>query len=135
MSSLFKGLKRQLDGLQNPQTLHDLHNIAGRATHELVLQGFQREASPDGSPWAPTRRRNPILQDTLALRDGIQWKADSRGLVIQTSGRANRYAAYHQRGTRRLPRREFLPEAGVIPPAYEARLRNEFRAYFKERFG
>ena len=64
MSSLFKGLKRQLDGLQNPQTLQDLHNVAGRATHELVLRGLQREASPDGSPWAPTR---PVSYTHLTL--------------------------------------------------------------------
>ena len=164
--TLFKDLKRQLAEIQKPRTLHDLHNIAGRATHQLVMDGFRREASPYGSPWAPTKRRNPILQDTLALRDGIKWKADSRGLVIRTSGKANAYAAYHQRGTgdrvqpvnRRgrfrsrkstarlkasvglrhipgLPARPFLPDEGQIPPAYEARLRNEFSRYLKQRFG
>ena len=133
--TLFKDLKRQLRDLQNPQTLHDLHNIAGHATHELVLEGFRFERDPYGVPWQPTRRRNPILQDTFALRNGIVWRADSRGVTVQTSGRANAYAAYPQRGTRKMPRRKFVPGSGELPPAYEQRLRNDFGEYLRQRFG
>lgn len=164
--SLFKGLQRQLADLQNPRTLHDLHNLAGRAVHEQVLQGFARERDPGGSPWAPTKRRNKILQDTLALRDGIRWKADSRGVIIRTTGAANRYAAFHQHGTRGrsrgvnrrgqfrsdrstarlktkvairfvpgLPARPFLPDQGVIPAGYAVAIQNEFRTYFRQRYG
>lgn len=164
--SLLKGLKRQLRDLQNPRTLHDLHNLAGRATHDLVMDGFDRTTDPYGVPWAPTKRRNPILQDTLALRSGIRWKADSRGLVIRTTGKANKYAAFHQDGTRGrtravskrgrfrsdrstqrlktkvtirfvpgLPARKFLPDEGRMPPGYALRLQNDFRAYFRQRYG
>lgn len=163
--SLFKGLKRQLADLQSPRTLHDLHNIAGRAIHAQVMQGFARERDPDGSPWAPTKRRNKILQDTLALRDGIRWKADSRGVLIRTTGAANRYAAFHQKGTRArrqsvkrggrfirnsrgakrktdravqipgLPARKFLPDQGIIPAGYALAIQNDFRVYFRQRYG
>ncbi|MFC5846733.1 phage virion morphogenesis protein [Deinococcus petrolearius] len=142
--SLLWQLKRQLRDLENPRTLHDLHNIAGRATHEYVMDGFAREQDPYGRPWAPTKRQNPILQDTLALRDGIRWKADSRGVVIQTTGRANAYAAFHQHGTRAsgrggrgagLPARRFLPEPGELPPQLAARLQNDFRAHLRQRYG
>lgn len=135
MSGPFDRLLRQLRDLQNPQTLHDLHNIAGHATHELVLEGFRREADPYGVPWRPTRRPNPILQDTFALRNGIVWRADSRGVLVQTTGQANAYAAYHQRGTRKLPRRKFMPGVGELPPAYEQRLRNDFGEYLRQRYG
>lgn len=115
--------------------LHDLHNIAGHETHELILEGFRRESDPYGVPWRPTRRSNPILQDTLALRDGITWRADSRGVELHTSGRANDYAAFHQRGTRKMARRKFMPDPGQLPPIYERQIGNAFRDYFRERCG
>lgn len=98
--TLFSQLKKQLKDLQNPRTLHDLHNLAGHAAHELVMEGFARETDPYGAHWAPTTRPNPILQDTLALRGGIRVKADSRAVVIRTTGKANKYAHFHQFGTR-----------------------------------
>lgn len=165
--TLFKGLKKQLADLQKPQTLHDLHNLAGRATHELVHEGFRRETDPYGVPWQATTRPNPVLRDTGALEDGIKWKADSRGLVFRTTGKANDYAAYHQHGTRPstrargkggrfrskkstgklkraavgityipgLPARKFLPDEGRMPAAYAARLQNDFRTYFRQKYG
>lgn len=98
--TVLRDLRRQLATLQKPQTLHDLHNIAGRAAHDLVMQGFAQARDPYGKPWAPTKRSNPILVDSKALRDGITWKADSRGVVMRTTGAANKYAAFHQDGTR-----------------------------------
>lgn len=165
--TLFKDLKRQLADLQQPRTLHDLHNLAGRATDELVREGFRRETDPYGVPWAPTKRSNPVLHDTGALEDGIRWKADSRALIFRTTGKANEYAAYHQYGTRAstrargkggrfrskkgtaklkraavgityipgLPARKFLPDEGRMPAGYEVRIRNEFRTYFRQRYG
>lgn len=164
--SLFAQFKRQLRDLQSPRTLHELHNIAGAATHEYVMDGFARQQDPYGRPWAPTKRQNPILQDSLALRDGIKWKADSRGVVIQTTGKANKYAAYHQHGTRPstryqrkngrflsakraskskrmvylvsipgLPARPFLPEQGIMPPQLAVKIENDFRQYFRSRYG
>lgn len=164
--TLFRDLKRQLRDLESPRTMQDLHNIAGRAASELVAQGFAQARDPDGVPWAPTKRRNPILVDSKALRDGIRWKADSRGLVIRTTGKANEYAAFHQDGTRGrtraldkrgrfrsdrstnrlkrsvrivyipgLPARKFLPREGAIPAAWAARIENDFRTYFRQRYG
>lgn len=100
MSGVLTSMRRQLEELQKPRTLHELHNRAGRVASDLVRDGFRQARSPEGKPWEPTTRRNPILVDTKALRDNIRWKADSRGLVIQTTGRANRYADFHMTGTR-----------------------------------
>ena len=133
-----KLLERQLQALTNPQVLHDLHNLAGRDIAELVQAGFAGEHDPNGDPWLPSkaaqREGRKTLRKTGALQDGIRWKADSRAVIIQTTGKANAYAAYHQYGTRRLPVRQFLPE-GEIPLPYERKLSDTFRTYFRERFG
>lgn len=166
VTSQLKRLKRQLEDLQKPRTLHDLHNLAGRDTFDLVMEGFQQETDPYGRAWKPTKRRNPILQDKLNLRDGIKWKADGRRIEIKTTGPANEYAAYHQNGTQArtqpvkkngqfrsrrstsrlktsvrivhipaLPARKFFPDEGTLPPAYEARIRNTFEQYLRQKFG
>ena len=128
----------QLQGLFNGQTRQDLYNLAGRDVAELVQTGFSEEHDPNGDPWQPSRAAQregrKTLRKTGALQDGIRWKADSRRLVIQTTGSANAYAAYHQGGTRRLPARQFLPES-EIPLPYERKLADTFRTYFRERFG
>ncbi|GGR00275.1 phage virion morphogenesis protein [Deinococcus ruber] len=168
MSSL-RQLRRQLAALTDPRTLHDLHNLAGRDIAGLVQAGFVGEHDPNGDPWlrskAAKREGRKTLRDTGALQDGIRWKADSRAVVIFTTGKANRYAAVHQYGSRgrAQPRRSNgrfrsrkstaklkrsvsltylsgLPKRqflpeGEIPLPYERKLSDTFRAYFKERFG
>lgn len=134
----FQQLRRQLATLSNPQTLHDLHNLAGRDIAQLVQEGFAGQHAPDGDPWLPSkaalRAGRKTLRDTGNLQDKIQWRADSRAVIIQTTGPANAYASFHQKGTKRLPKRQFLPE-GDLPLPYERKLAETFRTYFKERFG
>lgn len=128
----------QLQGLFNGQTRQDLYNLAGRDVAELVQTGFSEEHDPNGDPWQPSkaaqREGRKTLRKTGALQDGIRWKADSRGLVIQTTGSANAYAAYHQAGTRRMVSRPFFP-GDELPAPYERRLTATFNQYFRERYG
>lgn len=132
-------LQQQLRDLAAPQTLHDLHNLAGREVFEQLQADFTAQVDPDGVHWIPSRAAQRegrrTLRDKGALQDGIIWRADSRGLIVKTSGRANNYAAFHQGGTRRLPRRRFMPQPGTVPPRYEARLVNVFSDYFRRRYG
>lgn len=132
-------LQRQLRDLADPQTLHDLHNLAGREVYEQIQLDFSAQRDPDGVYWQPSRaaqrERRRTLRDTGALQDGITWMADSRGVIIKTTGRANRYATFHKRGTRRMPRRRFMPDAGKLPARYEPRLLNVFADYFRSRYG
>lgn len=135
----FSALRRQLRDLTSPQTMHDLHNLAGREVAGLIDEGFAREQDPDGLPWLPSkaarREGRKTLRDTGRLQDGIRWRADSRGVVVHTTGAANEYAGYHQRGTTRMPRRRFMPEPGALPLPYEARIGNVFRGYLRARYG
>ncbi|WP_027480531.1 phage virion morphogenesis protein [Deinococcus pimensis] len=103
-ANLFTTIERQLRLLTRPQTLADLHNIAGATIAPLVERGFDREEDPYGVPWAPSkaaqREGRKTLTDTGALRRGVRWKADSRALVFSTSGPAQRegYDRVHQYG-------------------------------------
>ncbi len=168
MSSL-GDLKRKLRSLSDPRTLHELNNLVGRDIAELVQEGFAGQHDPNGNPWLPSkaaqREGRKTLRDTGDLQDGIRWLADSRGVVIRTTGRANRYAAFHQYGTRASTRAvgrggrfrskkstarlrtsvgirylSGLPARpflpeGEIPLPYERKLTVTFRQYFAERFG
>lgn len=135
----FDRLHRQLRDLQHPQMLHDLHNLAGREVAAQIQQDFAAQRDPDGNYWTPSRAAQRegrrTLRKTGALQDGITWRADSRGAVVQTTGRANRYAAYHQRGTRRMPRRRFMPDPGELPLLYTPRIERVFRDYLRSRYG
>ncbi len=137
MSSL-GDLRRKLRTLSDPRTLHELYNIAGAEVYGLVQQGFALEQDPDGDPWKPSRaaqRENrKTLRDTGRLQDGITWKADSRGLIVTTTGKANAYARYVQKGTRYSVARKFMPE-NALPKQYQDALRTAFSAYFQSRFG
>lgn len=137
MSSL-GDLKRKLRSLSDPRTLHELYNIAGVVVYGLVQQGFALQQNPDGDPWKPSkaavRENRKTLRKTGNLQDGITWKADSRGLVVTTTGKANAYASYIQRGTRLMVARKFMPE-DALPRQYQESLRTAFSAYFQSRFG
>ncbi|MCD0156016.1 phage virion morphogenesis protein [Deinococcus sp. 6GRE01] len=139
MARKLLSITRQLQALADPRTLHDLYNVAGAEVYAQVQDGFTAETDPYGRGWVPsraaTRQNRRTLRETGALQDGIRWKADSRGIVLGTSGPANEYATYHQRGTRRLPKRQFLPEPGQMPRPYEVRISRAFNRYFTERFG
>lgn len=120
-------------------TRQDLYNLAGREVYALVQDGFTAESDPYGRGWKPSaaasREGRRTLRETGALQDGIKWKADSRGLILSTTGNANRYATFHQSGTRRMPRRQFMPEPGQLPPLYQKEIGAVFNRYFLERYG
>lgn len=125
--------------MSSAQTRHDLYNLAGREVAALIQDGFTAESDPYGRGWKPSAAANRegrrTLRETGALQDGIKWKADSRGLLLSTSGSANNYAVYHQKGTRRLPKRQFMPDPGELPPIYRQEVGKVFNAYFLERYG
>ena len=76
----------------------------------LIRQTFVDETDPYGRRWRPKQRRDG--RKTLSGRTGRlknSWhvqKADSTGFVIATDVK---YAAYHQAGAGRLPRRMMVP--------------------------
>jgi phage gpG-like protein len=134
----FGQFRGQLYDLSSAQTRHDLYNLAGRDVAALVQKGFATEHDPYGVPWRPSaaakREGRKTLRKTGALQDGIRWMADSRKMVIKTTGKANKYAAFHQFGTVKLPQRQFLPTTH-LPPAYERQIHLSFQKYLFSKYG
>ena len=83
--------------------------VASRAT-----QAF-RTASFRPSPWAPRKPSkrddgHPLLIKSGTLRQSISWKLDGTDTVV--IGSSQKYAIYHQGGTKNMPARPFFPIDG-----------------------
>jgi len=112
-------LRRSLLVLKSPSLLQKINRELAREAVAEVQRGFDRRASPYGVPWRPTKRRNPILEKTGALRRGIKPFITNGKLELRATGSAAKYAAFHQYGTRKMPARKFLPDSGQLPPVFE----------------
>ena len=101
---------------------HALAEISRQLAEEaldLVKEGWRRQASPDGTPWAPKQRDDgrAILVRFGALRASFQVvSADASGFSIATSVS---YGTFHQDGTRHMPARPMVP-TGELPAEWVA---------------
>lgn len=126
------GLNAYLERLQrlaSGEWREALFDRIGARLHALVQGGWDNEADPTGAAWATTDRNNPILDETGAMRGSTGYEVTASGVTLTV---ADFKAAFHQYGTRRgiVPRR-MLPE-DVLPPAWEAAIREEVEAFFTE---
>jgi phage gpG-like protein len=118
-----------------------------------VADEFRRSRDPYGNPWAPVNRSRGKDRRARARRlaAGKPVKADKplvdtgrlRGSVVARAvGTEVRialpveYASYHQYGTRRIKRRQILPEAdtGGLPPRWIGIATKEALAVLDEHF-
>ena len=115
----------KVEGLE--ETLVLLDEVEARAqdltpalevvAQDMVLMlddAFDTSTSPMGEPWAPLsqatidrKKSSRPLIDTQTLRNSINAQVVSPTAI--TFGTNVPYAAFHQFGTRRIPRRSFLP--------------------------
>ena len=127
--------------------LSPVTQIIAADTMTLIDDSFAGSRAPDGAAWAPlaastlARRRGTtatILVDKTILRPSIFARAQPTGLQFGTNVP---YGRYHQTGTRRMPRRAFLPIDGSGPytlaasgPAgtHWSRARESIRRYITE---
>jgi phage gpG-like protein len=77
-------------------------------------ENFASSSDPDAKPWRPLKRRKgkPLL-DRGVLRGSVTTKAEGPRVI---QGSAQPYASFHQRGTRRIPRRRFLGAGARVEP-------------------
>jgi phage gpG-like protein len=114
----------------------------GEEIIDLVKQGFDASAAPDGAEWEPTVAGNkPLAGPTGNLKSG--WHPKSVGGDSVTVGPSVFYAAIHQGGTNRagrgrrnrIPARPMVPD-GDLPPKWQDKLEREainmLTAYFAE---
>jgi phage gpG-like protein len=120
---------------------------------KLVADEFRQSRDPYGNPWKPVVRARgkdlrararrlaagkPVksdkpLIDTGRLRASVVARAD--GSTVRVALPVE-YASYHQYGTRRIARRQILPEpdTGGLPPAWIGLATKEAIAVLNEHF-
>lgn len=114
------------------RALQDIgQHVASRAT-----LAFRTEALRP-SPWAPRKasRRDdghPLLIRSGTLRQSISWRFVGDDAVVVGSGQ--KYARYHQFGTKRMPARPFFPidGNGGLVPAMERKIKGTIRRIFAD---
>jgi phage virion morphogenesis protein len=116
----FQQVVKALRGLASEDMI-ELHDVIGQEVETQTRERIRSEGpSPDGKPWPAwsaayrkTRHANHrLLQNEGNLFTAITHFATAEAARIGTAatyaGRDLSYAAAHQKGTRRVPRRSFL---------------------------
>ncbi|WOP15777.1 phage virion morphogenesis protein [Ottowia sp. SB7-C50] len=101
----------------------------GQEMENRISGRFETESDPSGASWAPwapatlesyPKDGNRRLLDRYGdLMGSLNWHADSSSVTV---GFGQPYAAYHEWGTKRMPRRGLMfqnPDAGTLAPADE----------------
>lgn len=106
--------------------------VASRAT-----QAF-RTASFRPSPWAPRNDKkstHPLLIKSGNLRQSISWKLDGPDTVV--IGSSQKYAPYHQHGTKNMPARPFFPidRYGNLTPSVAGKINRTVERIYVEELG
>lgn len=127
-------VKKELAAIANKRLHLEVSRQVAHETLTLIADGFRRERDPYLEAWRPLKYRfGRILQDTGRLRNSFTVRnVAASGFRI---GSAVVYAAYHQRGNRRLPQRMMVP-ARRMPPswarAFHDTVREVVRAHFNQ---
>lgn len=108
---------------------------------ERNVQGrFDTKTDPAGRPWAPLAARTRVayakakvggslLERTRMMRESLSSQADKDSVVI---GFGRAYAAYHEFGTARMPRRGMLtvdPQTGTLADEDTASILDLIQSY------
>lgn len=106
--------------------------VAEKQSLEFFRKSFTNEGFTDNtfSPWKKRQKQVgwPLLNKTGALKNSL--KVTSRGQNYFIISSDVKYAAYHNEGTDRLPKREFIGESNTL----KRRLDNLFDYMIKKIF-
>lgn len=109
----------------------------GQELNSRISARFETRSDPQGHPWAPwaqsTRDNYPkdgrgqLLERHGAMLQSLSFSADKTSVRVGFGAVAGKsgdvYAAYHEWGTKKMPRRGLLfadPNAGTLAPEDEA---------------
>jgi len=116
------GLRR----LQGGRVVRKVNKAIAGVALELVHEGIEAKADPYGRTWKPLKDRSgEPLRDTGRLYNSLSIRSGGGGFTLQTNVA---YAAYHQLGTKRIPRRPYFPDGRGVPTKWRA----EFKAAAEE---
>lgn len=117
-----------------PALLEKLELGVGEEFLGLVADGFRGERDPWGRGWAPKKvpdGRSILVGKSTRLRRSWHLERTARGVITIASGVV--YAAYHQRGNRRMVARKQVPD-DVLPPAWNAALQETAEDVLSQHF-
>lgn len=150
-------LQRRVKEVANPGFRQAVaHRLAG-AGIKLLADEFRASRDPYGNPWAPVHRDRPRDRAAAArrARAGKPARADrplidtgrlraaatassadtSAGTQVRISIPVD-YASFHQDGTRRMVRRQIVPDRlGGLGPIWSAAFRDEIERAFRQAMG
>jgi phage virion morphogenesis protein len=102
----------------------------GALLESRIKERFETQSDPRGTPWGkplwmtepethpyyPKDGNRRIFDRTGDMLNSLGWQADRNSVTV---GFGQLYAAYHEFGTKKLPRRSLLfdnPETGTLAP-------------------
>jgi len=122
--------------------LQPLMDRIGQEMESRVSARFETRRDPLGRPWAPlassTLKSYPedghgfLLDRHGDMLDSLSHSADATSVTI---GFGQPYAAYHEFGTKRMPRRGLLtadPDSGTLGPEDAESILDIVREYLRE---
>ena len=147
-----RDLQKRLERIAGGRFAPELAQRLGAVGMKLVADEFRESRDPYGKPWAPVQRNRAKDRKARARRAaaGKPAKADKplidtgrlRASVTaaRTSGSTVRitlpvsYASFHQTGTKRIQRRQILPEhaTGGLGPRWTAAFNREASRMLQE---
>lgn len=150
----FRSLERQLDAAAKGRFLPEMAKRIGVAFEKQMADQFRQSRDPYGKPWKPVERNRARDRRARAKRARAGKPARSDKPLIDTgrmrasvthivSGTSIRvlipveYATYHQDGTRRIARRQMLPEqdTGGLGSRWTLAALKESNAVLAKHFG
>lgn len=104
----------------NGKIIEKIMNQIGVVEVARVKKNFSLARSAEGKQWKPLKKKRKDGSDRPLLDKGylvgsINYRIKGNKLEI---GSNMHYAPYHQLGTKRIPKRPYLPEDGVLPPEW-----------------
>lgn len=150
----FESVRKRMEDASRGNFLPALTaRMAGTIT-KLLADEFRGSHDPYGNPWKPVfrrRRRDRLARARRAARgqparadlplvDSSRLRTASVGRSATQASRTSvrviipvDYASYHQEGTRRMPRRQILPDdkTGGLGPIWTAGLNRDADAVLK----
>ena len=93
---LSEALRPLISRLQDPSPALEVVGVLGE---RACRRNIDRQESPDGEPYKPTRRGGTILRDTGILYNGITHAVEGRTVLIGAGAASSAYNAYQQFGS------------------------------------
>ena len=111
-------------------------NDIGATVKERATAAF-RTPSFRPTEWTPRKSggSHPLLIKSGALRQSLSWRLDGADAVVV--GSSQKYAPYHQFGTKRMDARPFFPidKYGNIVPRVLEKINKKVAKAFSEELG